>query len=117
MKYIRTKDGRFFKILSEDEKFLYLETYEDIGVRLWEKGKDDIIKQADSIEDLCDGILVEEIGNETNRFIMETDELKKMSKEEIENHLTSWRFYLFIKNDRGLIYIAKMNDEGELELK
>lgn len=121
MRYIRTKDGR----IAEIKENMIIRVFDD-ATRLVYKdrpyscvltGDDDILKQADIIEELCDGILVEEIDNESNWFIMETDELKRMSKEEIENHLTSWRFNLFIKNDRGLIYVAKMNEKGELELK
>jgi hypothetical protein len=121
MRYIRTVDNiyeRYDNKVKAIDGYIVVKPKSVLPIKGYQiVSKDRIIKESDDILDLCDGILVEEIGNESNRFIMETNELKKMSKEEIENHLTSWRFYLFIKNDRGLIYIAKINDEGEPELK
>ena len=50
--FIRTKDNRILKVLDEADKTFYIDVSYDIGFRLWVKGKNDIIKQADTIEDL-----------------------------------------------------------------
>lgn len=100
MKYIRTKDIDCL-VTTGDQKELIKDNY--------------IVKQADTIEELCDGILVEEIGNESNWFVMGIDDFKNEDKEELKYLMKSWRYNFFIKNDRGLIYVAKLNDKGEPE--
>lgn len=62
MKYIRTKDGELYKMFQELSTF----------VNVWCFGKClpikkiDIVKQADTIEELCDEIALIENGNEYN---------------------------------------------------
>ena len=70
-----------------------------------------IIKQAETIEELCDGLIVEQKDKPNNWFVMEVQEF--INEKE---HFKDWSYKAFIKTDKGLIYIAKMNDEGELEL-
>ena len=75
------------------------------------------IKVADTIEELCDEVCCDnEVQPLVNIYVHETKE--QMIKNTIE--------YLFNKNkkdvygaiwtNKGLIYVAKMNDKGELEL-
>ena len=88
MKYIRTKDG----IISS------LKT-----VRT-----SDIIKKADTIEELCDEF-VDIYENEKPDISLLSDIIYF---ESYKSHIV----YGAIWTDKGLIYVAKMNDEGELEL-
>ena len=64
MKYIRTKDGRIIPFLDEDRetklpkrdlRFYYIQPNNVITFIC----KKDILKQADTIEELCDGYIVE----------------------------------------------------------
>ena len=130
MKYIRTKDGRIIKI-SDWENYLKLKVvkitkshfcelklkvdrmYEDTETykNYWYKTK--IIVQADTIEELCDGYIIvpnTKYGIPFTRRIDDFDFLHPLDKDITE------AIYGFIKTDRGLIYVAKMNEKGELEL-
>ena len=67
-----------------------------------------VLAEADTIEELCD------------RFVSETEDNTKFW---VEPTLENAKMYCGIKNifgaiwtDKGLIYVAKMNDEGVLEL-
>lgn len=99
MKYIRTKDGRVI-----DNEIMC------IGF-----AKDNILKQADTIEELCDefvvvGIFDNQIGCCCFTF-SEAKELKDYAELPQEQII-----YGAIWTEKGLIYVAKMNDKGEWEL-
>ena len=103
MKYIRTKDGR-----------ILLGTFNDndlTGMVLdYQNGKVvkiPIIAQSDTIEELCDLILCWQ-GKQWGFFV--PIELKWINKEKWD------KIYGAIWTSKGLIYVAKMNDKGELEL-
>ena len=109
MKYIRTSDGRIVDTEKE-----YLKCSDNYGIQARDYAL--TIGQAATIEALCDGILVEEIGNEDNWFFMETSEFCKTPIEDKKYQSKSWVFNAFIKTKKGLIYVARMNSEGVLEL-
>ena len=103
-KYIRTKD-EILKALDTD----YM-----CGVKVYhtEKGmitEKLVVKTADTIEELCDGFYADDGSietynkNEFNRF---------------QDYILDTGFdgYGFIKTDKGLIYVAKMDSEGKLVL-
>lgn len=114
MKYIRTKGGIELNILD--------------GVMAPQCVKE-VIAQADMIEELCDGFVViseEYVEPHYVKGLIDTNAL------DFENH---WRpygngkvlnkfcqelidavIYGAIWTDKGLIYVAKLNDKGELEL-
>ena len=122
MKYIRTKDGIF-----EFAKRFDLEHYKKVGF-----SDEDIVRKfirngnkiANTIEELCDYLTYY---NTFGDLI-----LKKLPHNEDEenndyyfirnltfNYFTNEydkRMRLAILTDKGLIYVAKMNDKGELEL-
>ncbi len=131
MKYIRTKDARIIDLERKglynlpvynfdtkenvlkahqnqedrnccciDNNIFYDYYYED-GT-LWEY---EIVKQADTVEELVDCYSYE---TET------TTDLGVALGWKFANQ--SRHIYGCIKTDKGLIYVAKMNDEGELEL-
>ena len=117
MKYIRTKDGIFeidettiltsmppcYKVIKPTDKYYAI-------------NKKSVIKQADTILELCDGLIVEDKDNPNNWFVMEISEYQSKDNVDKKYMVDRWNFYAFIKTDKGLIYVAKMNKEGELEL-
>ena len=64
--------------------------------------KDSIIKEADTIEELCDEFVCE------HYISANTNDLRKLKPNGL--------IYGAIWTDKGLIYVAKMNEKGELEL-
>lgn len=88
MKYIRTKDG--IEKLDADREHL----------AKYMNGK-----QVDTIEELCDEFVV--VGGDYR------EQFKKLPD---TKYLNLFNTYGAIWTDKGLIYVAKMNDEGELEL-
>ena len=116
MKYIRTWYGKLFGVagLSKTGKsVLYISKKSGKQCQMPRNSGDRI---SDTIEELCDGLIVEEKGNESNWFIMSIRDLQNLSDQDKEYQLKDWAFYAFIKTRKGLIYVAKMNEEGDLEL-
>lgn len=77
---------------------------------------DEIVKEADTIEELCDEFVW--VDNEYSRgFICNIEFVKNCTKSH-EGRLYGNSKFIFgaIWTDKGLIYVAKMNEEGELEL-
>ena len=102
MKYIRTKDENNLIIDMTDMQLTYNLTDDFIDFNRF--GMFKIIKQADTIEELCDEFVVED----RDEFaIFHNLKLAKQTKGIV---------YGAIWTDKGLIYVAKMNEKGELEL-
>lgn len=114
MKYIRTKGGIFrrYKNSTIKDNVFY---YPDNG-GFPEYRRKPILKQADSIEELCDEFVVYVKDNikavrifpkgkamEYSIYLKQTDNLDS-------------DIYGAIWTDKGLIYVAKMNEKGDLEL-
>ena len=121
MKYIRTKDGRIIPYKKQydgftktiDERFYYI-NQDDVITFVH---KDMILKQVDTIEELCDEFVgVRKSDN--------TAHLGKIKDKHWFYEQTGWVgrvenykvIYGAIWTDKGLIYVAKMNEEGEMEL-
>lgn len=108
MKYIRTKDG-----------ILKVDGYDDRGVCVC-RGKtfyrDEYIKQADTIEELCDGFYLDDGQEEfcLDDVFTNFDKFKSSYIYNNKYHIVKYEGYGFIKTSKGLIYVAKMNDEGKL---
>ena len=123
MKYIRTKDE--LGILIEPTDNEELQRYKrgsvnDMIFSTW-SGNDrkHIVKQADTIEELCDEFVVIVYPDEPYAEIK--PEIYKRSFKDIlkvceENMTGIQKLYGAIWTDKGLIYVAKMNEKGELEL-
>lgn len=136
MKYIRTKDG-IYKVThdglcykeaksqtmlmlvehkNEKDKIEYEEitTHKELAMGK-HRFKEHIIKQADTIEELCDEFVVVSVSflkpYKITRKWVET--LKQAQKYKPSDKCI---VYGAIWTDKGLIYVAKMNDKGELEL-
>lgn len=105
MKYIRTKDNRII-----DTTKYYIENsnlFKDGVYQEYKKELENAIKQADTIEKLCDEFVA----------------IVSVCKAVFTNYALAKEscylppiIYGAIWTDKGLIYVAKMNDKGELEL-
>lgn len=97
MKYIRTKDR-----ITEVQK-----------MTIYDKLTGDYIheKQADTIEELCDEFVIADVEHKSwERVFKPTLELV------IKDYEKPYEIYGAIWTDKGLIYVAKMNERGVLEL-
>jgi len=111
MKYIRTKDGQIMKHPHPNAQ-VFTCRYE-------------IEKVADTIEELCDEFVFEDSdGHFLCNFCEQTDldvgskfdELKYWFNYSEKQQYKIRNCYGAIWTDKGLIYVAKMNEKGELEL-
>lgn len=104
MKYIRTKDGIF------ENDFVHLTLYGDGKCVMEYKGRfyepPLELKQADTIKELCDCFV---FTDSLNSFYQIEEDENAVSGEDIICYGAIW-------TDKGLIYVAKMNEEGEFEL-
>lgn len=100
--YIRTKDGR---ILDFDK----LNEVSKLSIDMAEEP----IRESENIEELCDEFVVNfECFNRSYYFIY------KNSYDELKSDVQTFNYSVYgaIWTSKGLIYVAKMNDKGELEL-
>ena len=77
-----------------------------------------VLAEADTIEELCDLFYLDRGGDvDVNDFYdkYQLDVAKEYYLEEIR-HFIPIKLQAYIRTDKGLIYVAKMNDKGELEL-
>lgn len=127
MKYLRTKDGVFRikatphsnAMYSGSQAYRIYDHVEMVDRDIFEK---DIIKQADTIEELCDTFVDETENNLLDKFffyeengdcfINEHDLTLIYDRDSVGARLLKGAIF----TDKGLIYVAKMNDKGELEL-
>ena len=112
MKYIRTKDGIFkrYKNSTIIDNIFY---YPDNGI-LPEYRREPILNQADTIEELCDEFVLVDTESKYCGILSKDKEIK-FDKVNMGNAYGR-KFYGAIWTDKGLIYVAKMNEKGELEL-
>lgn len=113
MRYIRIKDGKIYdtKDLTkcEDKRFPN-GWFTEFGVALLS------VNEADTIEALCDCVVYECL---PKKYQDEYHKHEVSSVESLEWNREPKRFanvYGAIWTDKGLIYVAKMNKEGCLEL-
>ena len=121
-KYIRTqtKIKEIETKIDNKELFDYLAQFDNY--------KNDLIKVADTIEELCDefvdtselkttnpgGWLYDEFDSKNKCLVYYAeDERRTIPLNEFEDLS---KIYGAVWTDKGLIYVAKMNDKGELEL-
>lgn len=96
MKYIRTKDGRIGEFY-QDQSFT-------ITCSLGCIAHKNILNYADTIKELCDEFVMISGGKHKLDIGCHSYGDKKI------------QIYGAIWTDKGLIYVAKMNEKGELEL-
>lgn len=114
MKYIRTETN-IFEVVGENEKVYKVKAVKHKNL-IYSKSKiqTNVIKQADTIEELCDAWIIIPIGVNCNP---NCNPFVRYIKEDISHFINdSHIIYGAIWTDKGLIYVAKMNEKGELEL-
>ena len=110
--YIRTEDG-IYKVEGEtcNKQGYYIDRYKEDVIL-----KEQVIKQSENLEELCDMfVIMFECLNESYQGILES------SYDKIKNIIQTLRIYEevvygAIWTYKGLIFVATMNDEGDLEL-
>ena len=124
MKYIRTKDGRIYEkskvfvIKENDVEVVLLGISDDFIERTrgktWNCGTNVILKQADTIEELIDEIVL----GETKYHKPCVAKLPLDFLRECVITKTHYELVVYgsIWVDGNLVKVAKMNDKGELEL-
>ena len=114
-KYIRTKD-RILEVTKDTKgtKFVVFgKTLLDYETFI--KSEDDILKEATTIEELCDEFvkvyirIKPEILPYDENYEEEQEMTKIMPNRDVKIYGAIW-------TDKGLIYVAKMNESGELVL-
>ena len=111
MKYIRTKDGIFeliWVVVGKNGKQFIIEKYDGA---IYEE---EIIAQADTIEELCDEFVV--VYKDSEPYLTQHLSYAEMEEYNLRVNGNNGIIYGAIWTDKGLIYVAKMNDKGELEL-
>lgn len=115
--YVRITSGHILKIKNKQKRLngeydtWYCGRNSSI---LYDFNHDVIVKEADTIEELCDEIVIVENGSHSIPAYIEEAINRFMEDCEFGNN--NIQIYGAIWTDKGLIYVAKMNDKGELEL-
>ena len=115
--YIRTKDGvyelvdTYYMCVDGVETYMYNDRGRGVEIRGGQ-----ILNQSETLEELCDLVRFK-----TKDSVIHYIDLHKNTIEDIVVHfggkniiIDSFRYC--IETDKGLIYVAKMNENGELEL-
>lgn len=115
MKYIRTKDGRIIETSTFEKDLTHPleEPYVGEGIGMYYGVP--IVKASDSIEELCDKFVFETLhGMEIRTSYVESRSYISRYKKVYPAFIKE--AYGAIWTERGLIYVAKFNKEGEWEL-
>ena len=118
--YIRTKDGVYevdeIKTYFLDEKQkLFINNELKIAVN-----ENQVIKEADTIEELCDGVIEKCLSDNRFHYIFDFNKQEAMEVMNIDINKGYKEFYFGIfvnrNNKIDFISVAKMNDKGDLLL-
>ena len=118
MKYIRTKDGRIYEIIDETENsFELCGSFEKkMGCncimikRMFGNNEKPTYRLTDTIEELCDFVDIQFDDGTWETYSYENEfKIKLLFKK-------AKQVFYGIRVDKGLIYVAKMNDKGVMEL-
>lgn len=110
MKYIRTSDGHIYETTGQDKKHPCYYNIANANLEIDALG---IINQSDTIEELCDEIV--EVIDGKAQVVYADISFNDLAIAKIRDKNNAI-VYGAIWTDKGLIYVAKMNDKGELEL-
>lgn len=110
-KYIRTEKGHIYEYVEQrihPSQYLKFGQYRHNLNSEYEQ----IIAQADTIEELCDCFVTE--GN--RHIVWDKQQNKGITFEQVKESFASYHFKIFgaVWCDKGLIYVAKMNKDGVL---
>ena len=126
MKYIRTKYGKFYKVVADGKEWVTVEIkLGELSCKSLVK-KTNIVNQADSIEELCDEFVAIPLFDADVEVAGLPIHVKKgthypVRRESIKKYIGTVKkgtsvLYGMIWIDDNLIKVAKMNEKGELEL-
>jgi len=102
MKYIRTESG----VYDRDKCIL----------NGWNFVFDTKIKEAGTIEELCDSFVIRENKKNKISLFSISNGFETAKEWAVDREYKNYEILGAIWTDKGLIYIAKMNEEGKLEL-
>ena len=105
MKYIRTEYGKIYNVSGQwfnKETGCYIDEHNKAT-------STQNCKQADTIEELCDGFVFKDTHTNELHFLDINSGISLLGASLFAETLKG-----FIKTDKGLIYVAKMNEKGEL---
>ena len=111
--YIRTKDG-VYEVEKEECGFYCCKGLE-MAIAPYDE---EVIKQSENLEELCDLFIDEEtktIFHKHNGYVINWKTNMVYSLKALSESCRSVKGAIY--TDKGLIYVAKINDKGELELK
>lgn len=122
-KYIRLKDGTIWDdgnnyIIDEEGNYCEVRTFMGRSEEVIMIPKDNIEKESDNLEDLCD-VFVKKSKEEGNDFFdIGTNMFRifDMKYYDYKKWFGVYDYYGAIWTNKGLIFVAKMNEDGELEL-
>lgn len=115
MKYIRMKDGiinysDYSDYLRIKNNYIF-EKFTFLGEQQ-ERHYGQVVKEADTIEELCDEIINIFPNGEKNIWKVDAN----VDLEAYGIDINEDEIYYAIWTSKGLIYVAKMNEKGKLEL-
>lgn len=117
MKYVRTRNGRIYEMTDDlcINQFNHIAYKERPYICKVIGENTEVIAQADTIEELCDEfVIVFE-----DEHIMTDLDYESFEKEWYKNNhirMRNAKYYGAIWTSKGLQFVARMNDKGELEL-
>lgn len=119
MKYIRTKDNKIYELRETKNKEKYLVRTNEL-IPLWNTNEYEVLKEADTIEELVDELVIHNPSNDGDfypKHFVYKNKWETMLKP-ISDYQKSKGIEVYgaIWTDKGLIYVAKMNEKGVLEL-
>lgn len=108
--YIRTKDGVYEVKVNKYHELVYCKNNQIVL-------SCNILNQSENLEELCDCI-IETKGHTGDYFHYTYTAFDEPSKKRLLDDMINQDFeiYYAIWTSKGLIYVAKMNEKGELEL-
>lgn len=112
--YIRTKDGVYenaHPYFTEDNK-VYMRW--DYPSNIEPEFLGDVIAQSENLEELCDEFVIEYFASEVLVQVRYAE--FQWAEEEFESDRKETLYGAIRVAGKGLIYVAKLNDKGELEL-
>lgn len=124
MKYIITKNNSILKIYADRGSLLECENGKNVIII----NKKDIVKQANTIEELCDRyVVIQNLNNNKNVYTLKKfiERVKRNQthcyehdsyQDRLKYLLEYNKVYGAIWTDKGLIYVAKINEKEEVEL-
>ena len=113
-KYVRTNDNRIYKVVKENDYIFEVDTLNSYCDNAYDIfiDKKVVIKQSETIEELCDKFVFwskECVAG----FFFEPSEFATCDKKILKENIVYGAIWV---KGKGLIYVAKMNEKGELEL-